>query len=153
MLGLLFALSLLLGALLVMTRQPPAALPPARATLVPVPLVMPDETGATLAGELAGEIVQRPLFWRARRPLETETASEPVVVATGSRALDDVRLVGLFSSGDQAGVILRVAGDRRRLLVGEQLDTWTLDSLDAKVASFSGPDGRRRRIELEYAGL
>jgi len=145
----LLAVASLAGVLLVRMRQPPEALPPAASTLAAVPLAVPGSATATLAGE----IVQRPLFLTGRRPPQPITAPEPEPELPGAGALDDVKLVGTFSSGGQAGVIIRVAGERRRVLLGEAVDAWTLKSVDAKVARFVAPDGRRRQLELEYSGL
>ena len=150
LLAVLLGSALLLGALLVMYRDPPAALAPSRSTLVAVPVSARGVASATVAGE----IVERPLFWSVREPLP----ESPEYVAEESpppqpRELKGVRLLGLFESDGYAGVIIGLSGQRRRLMIGDRLDGWRLEGVEADVAVFTHPKGGEVRVELEYAGL
>lgn len=141
----------LLGAILVMIRQPPAAIPPAPSTLSAVSIELPSPP----LSEDAGEMLVRPLFWSTRRP---EPAAGPVEAPTpvlGPDVLDKVRLLGVFAAGDSAGVIINVAGQRQRLMVGEELQQWTLQGLSAAGAKFVSTEdvSVERLLPLTHAGV
>lgn len=149
--GLLVAclLALLVGAVLVRTKKAPPPLPPAPSTLSAVPIELPADVGAGSTGEL----VARPLFWASRTPLSDEPIMKPVARPTGPSALDKAELLGLFSSGETSGAILKVAGARQRLLVGQEVGDWALDTISGNEALFvhKGGAGGQRRLTLQYA--
>lgn len=141
----------LLGVILVMVRQPPAAIPPAPSTLTAVSIELP----SLPLSEDAGEMLRRPLFWNTRRPeLDAVPVEEPEPVL-GPDVLDKVRLLGVFAAGDSAGVIINVAGQRQRLMVGEELQQWTLQELSAAGAKFVDTDDAsvERTLPLEHAAV
>ena len=141
----------LLGVILVMVRQPPAAIPPAPSTLTAVSIELP----SLPLSEDAGEMLRRPLFWNTRRPeLDAVPVEEPEPVL-GPDVLDKVRLLGVFAAGDSAGVIINVAGQRQRLMVGEELQQWTLQELSAAGAKFVDTDDAsvERPLPLEHAAV
>ncbi|MDO8862523.1 hypothetical protein Q6D67_12500 [Haliea sp. E1-2-M8] len=143
------AVAVLLGAILVITRHPPPAIPPAPSTLAEGSIELPAPTPS----EDAGEMLVRPLFWNTRRPEpEAGPAEEPAPVL-GPDILDNVRLLGVFAAGDSAGIIINVAGQRQRLMVGEQLQQWTLQGLSAAGANFVASDdaSMERLLPLEHA--
>lgn len=145
LLGLLIV-ALLVGALLVITRDPPPALAPAPGTLTAVSLEVPDAP----SGALEGEMVTRPLFWSSRRPPVVEAAvvepeAQPV---SGADALDQARLLGILASGDRTGAILAVGEQRMRLMQGESLEGWVLESLDGTRAVFVREDGAQQPVYL-----
>jgi hypothetical protein len=148
-LGAVLALELLIGAVLVVTRQPPAGLTPSDSTLA----AMPVKANVEPASTVAGEIVERPLFWSTRQPLLTALEEAAPGPASGRSSLDKARLLGLFSSDNSAGIIIGSEGKRERLVIGESLGDWTLEAVEANSAVFSRGGGERRRVELEYAGL
>jgi len=100
---------------------------------------------------LSEEIRNRPLFWASRRPL---IAQSQVIEGTveGESAvkgeLDKVQLVGIFGAGESAGIITLVKGKKRRILVGEDIDGWTLDSVEPGRAVFKDK-GRSRELMLK----
>ena len=52
--------------------------------------------------------------------------------------IDGVSLLGIFGSGEVAGVIIRLDnGERQRLPVGEAVKGWTLQSLESRRAMLS----------------
>jgi hypothetical protein len=97
------------------------------------------------------EIRSRPLFWASRRPLVSEATVAGEVVEEKSAAkseLDKVQLVGIFGAGDSAGIITLVKGKKRRILVGEDIDGWTLDSVEPGLAVFRDK-GRSQKLMLK----
>jgi len=87
------------------------------------------------------DFVSRPLFVQGRRPLAAVEAPVTKVVnnepAPTPKVLENVKLLGVFSSGDTKGVILQEnGGDRRRLLVGDKTGAWTLVAVEPREAVF-----------------
>ena len=99
------------------------------------------------------EIRARPLFWPSRRPQDApdaETEAETETVA--AEELKGVKLQGVFGSGETAGVITLVKGKKQRILLGEQLQGWTLDSVSPnRVMLTSG--GRSQELVLKAAAV
>lgn len=77
----------------------------------------------------------RPLFWASRAPLADQEklaqAETPTEAAGNQRAasLKGVKLAGVFGMGESGGVILLNKGKKQRLMVGQTLEGWTLDSV------------------------
>ena len=142
---LLFLVSALVGAVLVMTKDPPAAIPPAASTLAAVSIELP----AAAMPDGGAEIVERPLFWSSRRPESTE----PVAPVSGRDILDKVVLLGVFSAGESGGAIVRIEGERQRLMIGQELQQWKLQGITAQEAEFVSLDDAslKRVLPLEYA--
>lgn len=146
----LLGAALLAGALLVISRDPPPAMPPAPGTLTAVPLAVPESP----ARGLAGEMLARPLFWSSRRPVvEVAVAEEGPAPVSGADTLDGARLLGILASGKRTGVILALGEQRRRLMQGEDLEGWVLESLDGNRAVFVREDGAGQPVflTLEHA--
>jgi hypothetical protein len=123
LLALLLCLQLALGALRLVTVAAPEAVTPAPDSLQ-VPAVLGP---AVVAASERNEIITRPLFWSSRRPFEAvATLAEP---DTQAGELKGIELVGLFGSGDQAGIIALVKGEKRRILLGDVVEGWTLKSI------------------------
>lgn len=143
------AVAVLLGAILVITRQPPPAIPPSPSTLAAGSIELP----APPLSENAGEMLARPLFWNTRRPEPEAGPVEKPAPVPGPDVLDKVRLLGMFAAGDSGGVIINVAGERQRLMVGEGLQQWTLQGLSAAGANFVASDDAsvERLLPLEHA--
>ena len=91
----------------------------------------------------------RPVFWPSRRPVD---APQEAVVETKPEArkseLDKVKLLGIFGAGDSAGIIALVKGNKKRILQGDKVVGWTLDSIDGGQAVFM-EDGQSKRLTLE----
>jgi hypothetical protein len=97
----------------------------------------------------------RPLFAPSRRPpasvAEELAKAEAVVEKSAPAPQLDARLVGLYVSGYTEGVILQTAGERKRLLLGESHEGWTLFEVESRGAIFkNGP--QLTTLPLEYAG-
>jgi len=108
--------------------------------------------------EQSDEFVSRPLFVEGRRPLLTIKAPPTKQVndePAPPKVLENVKLLGVFSSGDTKGVILQEnGGDRRRLLVGDKTGAWTLSVVEAREAVFKhGKAESRITMGLIATGL
>ncbi len=96
---------------------------------------------------LSEAIRSRPLFWAGRRPLEASKEPPKEVVKAPPDAggdLSKVQLVGIFGVGDSAGIITLVEDKKRRILVGEKIEGWTLDKVERDRAVLS--DKERRQL-------
>lgn len=93
--------------------------------------------------ESENEFVTRPLLVSNRQPwlgqpgvnlINEDVTAEPV---SEQREIKDLRLLGVFASGDAQGVIVKNAqGQRRRLLVGDKENDWTLVAVEPRSALF-----------------
>lgn len=95
------------------------------------------------------QIRARPLFWESRRPVEPviETAKVRPPHAKKSK-LKDVTLLGVFSGEGAAGIIVRVKDKRRRILLGEEINGWTLESVEPNEIVFSA-GGKTKKLQLK----
>ena len=148
----LFLLQLMLGVLGAALFSSPEPVFPARDSLAVTQLADAPE----LATPQREEIRNRPLFWASRRPLESDVAQTPgsggeaeasseLVVKPGK--IDGTRLTGVFGAGESAGIIVLSKGKKRRLAVGEEIEGWTLESVNPTEAVFSSA-GREARLVL-----
>ena len=92
-------------------------------------------------------LIARPLFWETRRPVAA--VAEPVVAEeteTRSPGLKNVTLVGVFGGGDTGGAILVVKGKKRRVVVGDSVDGWRLESVAPDRAVFLSGGERDEKV-------
>ena len=99
--------------------------------------------------EQVDDFVSRPLLLEGRRPLVATTVPAPKVVkeqsSVAAKVLENVTLLGVFSSGESRGVIILENGvDRRRMLVGEQTGDWTLWGVEPRAAVFKSGSAESR---------
>jgi hypothetical protein len=107
------------------------------------------DSPAAVATSQSDEIRARPLFWQARRPIQ-ESSVEVAPNKGGEQAgqVKDVKLLGVFGSGDMAGIIALVKGKKRRILQGESIEGWTLEVVEPnRVVLVDG--GRREELVLK----
>lgn len=115
----------------------PQPLPP---ELTPLPSAAPllDSEGTQ-----ARQIVERPLFWASRRP---QLSDQPR--AAEQAAPEDfpkgIRLVGLYSSGEDSGAIIITGGEIKRLPTGAKLSGWQLKEARDGFALFLSPSGKQQ---------
>jgi len=102
-----------------------------------------------LSTEMLRELIERPLFWEARKrsaiDLKPKPDSPKVVVnpkpkppteekipeSASLKKMKQVSVLGIFGGGNSGGAILNVAGKEVRLLVGQSLaDGWTLSKME-----------------------
>ena len=99
---------------------------------------------SVVSPEQRAQIRQRPLFWASRTPVVLEPVkSEPdskEANAAQPGKIENVKLAGVFGGGNTGGVIVISKGKKRRLAVGEDLNGWKLQSVEAFSANFSSGD-------------
>ncbi len=102
-----------------------------------------------LGAEPRQAMLERPLFWSSRRPLApVEETDEPVDEAQVADELKNLIVLGLFSDGDNGGMIVRFKQQRKRVAVGESIAGWELASVGAgKVTMTRGE--RRSDVPLK----
>ena len=96
--------------------------------------------------------VNRPLFLpgrRSRAALDSNLAIPQEAEAMGAGALEGIKLVGLFSSETELGVILLdETRSSVRLRKGQILKGWTLVEVDPHAAFFESASGGRVKMGL-----
>ena len=105
------------------------------------------------------DFVLRPVFALDRQPRRPDPLSENDAALVASEAdadvvesIDGINLLGIFGSGEVAGVIIRLDnGERQRLVVGESIKGWTLGSIEARRALLLAATGEQARLEMAYA--
>lgn len=124
------------------TPPAPQALPDTLFLITAAPISSPG--AARPADVLAGraEIASRPLFSPDRRPAAQTSISTP------AETLDDIALIGVFSTESAGGAILMMNGSAQRLRTGERIGALTLRTVDATHAYFVAADGRDFTLEL-----
>ena len=107
---------------------------------------------AVVASSGSDEIRARPLFWSSRRPAP-ESVEEIAPDEGGAAAgeLKEVKLLGVFGSGDTAGIIVLVKDKKRRILQGEDIKGWTLQTVEPNRVVLV--DGERREELVLKAGV
>ena len=105
------------------------------------------------------DFVLRPVFALDRKPRRPDLLSENDAALAVSEAdadvvesIDGINLLGIFGSGELAGVIIRLDnGERQRLLVGDSIKGWTLGSIESRRALLQTVTGEQARLEMAYA--
>ena len=105
------------------------------------------------------DFVFRPVFAVDRKPRRRDLSSEDGAALAASEAdadvvesIDGINLLGIFGSGEVAGVIIRLDnGERQRLVVGESIKGWTLGSIESRRALLQAATGEQARLEMAYA--
>ena len=120
-------------------------LPPAADSIRVVALA----TGESISAADSLRMQTRPLFWPDRRPVAGVSAAPAMDGGDGqesARSLKNLELTGVFGGGDGGGAIVTYKGDRQRLLVGDEIDGWTLQSVapDEVVFTSAGTRDVRR---------
>ena len=135
----------------------PKAVLPSNALFEPVSVA---QTLSSSRPELSSfDFVFRPVFAPDRKPRRPDLPSEDDAALVASEAekyvvesIDGINLLGIFGSGEVAGVIIRLDnGDRQRLLVGESIKGWTLGSIKSRRALLQAATGEQARLEMAYA--
>jgi hypothetical protein len=152
-LAVLLVLQLLYSVVRVVTLSLPDSRPVAAGTLR---IVKADQFPEVTAQEQK-ELVERPLFWASRRqlvaPPPTPAAKDKTLSANAQAGdLNKVKLLGIFSGEESAGVIAMVAGNKERILVHEKALEWTLDSVAMDRAVFTY-DGQSQELLLTQGQL
>ena len=109
----------------------------------------------SVTDEESAEIRARPVFWVTRRPADAIAAtvvSNKPKAAAPVKKIQGVKLVGMFGDGDTAGIILIVKGKKQRIMVGQEVDSWTFDSVEPGRAIFTSA-GKREVLVLQKSAI
>ena len=149
--------AILLALLYLLLAGSPQPISPARSLFAPVSVEQ-----ALLASrpELSSfDFIFRPVFAMKRVPPllpvvddEPDASVDEPIVDQVVEGIDGVSLLGIFGSGEVAGVIIRLDnGERKRLPVGESVKGWTLRSLESRRAMLSAATGQQAVLEMAFA--
>lgn len=151
----LFLLQLIWGLFRAIVPATPSPVLPTAESMVVAPVagtVVPSP-------EQRDEIRRRPVFWASREPLQPEpvqvTEADQALAAQQKQeagAIKGVKLAGVFGDGEDAGIIVIGKDKKRRLMVGDKIDGWTLESVDPVEARFSR-GVTEARLELKRGKL
>jgi hypothetical protein len=147
----------LLAVLYLALAGSPQPISPAKSLFAPVSVEQ-----ALLASrpELSSfDFIFRPVFALKRVPPVMPAVADQQVSSVDESPLDEVvegidgvSLLGIFGSGEVAGVIIRLDnGERKRLPVGEAVKGWTLQSLGSRRAMLSAATGQQAVLEMAFA--
>ena len=113
--------------------------------------VEPLETPRAITATDSLQVQARPLFWQSRRPTSAPTSSfqdDDELRSAASRELKQLEVTGVFGAGDLSGAIIAHKGERMRLLVGDEVEGWTLISVDPDQVVFASAGARDvRRLQ------
>jgi hypothetical protein len=110
----------------------------------------------SIAATDSARVQSRPLFWPSRRPVPGESTADPSPAqqaAESAPRLKGLSVTGVFGAGSEGGVIVSYKGREARLLTGEALDGWVLESVAAGEAVFANAGGRDVRRLLPQPAL
>lgn len=107
----------------------------------------------TVLQEHSEEIRKRPLFWAGRRPAVSLADSvEPVAGEAKVQEIEGIELLGIFGGGDSAGIIALADKKEQRVLVGQKLKGWKLESVDTDAAVLAA-GARRVNLQLQQRSV
>ena len=132
---------------------------PSSALFEPVSI---EQTLASSRPELSSfDFIFRPVFALTRKPPvqpDMPSAEEAAALAALEaeavvvESIDGVNLLGVFGSGEVAGVIVRLDnGERQRVVVGESIKGWRLEAIESRRALLQAATGEEARLEMAYA--
>ncbi|MFZ2220692.1 MAG: hypothetical protein WAV85_18700 [Rhodoferax sp.] len=120
------------------------------------PKALPPDLKVPISGSLANgpagaefaAIQARPIFAPDRRP---PPPPAPPAAEPPPDPLANIQIQGIFS-GKVAGVIARVDGKVRRIMLHETVGPWTLKNIEGREITF-GQGNDSRKLRLDYARL
>lgn len=147
---LLFAICIGLGSMIFTQARDGVPLPDLSGTIA-APSVAAGETPQNLAPmppiETFDEVVERPLFFRSRRPPDPDAAPPPEAAAAPKA---DFVLTGLVISGTERLALLRPAGSKtvERVHQGAEIEGWRVEAIHAdRVVLKRGETVQEIRLE------
>jgi hypothetical protein len=105
-----------------------------------------------VTAQQSNELRARPVFWTTRRPVPGDPNAAVLSrnpQSAKKNELDTVQVVGVIGSGDSAVVIALVKGSKKRILLGDKVVGWTLESVQNGEAVFTG-SGRSQTLKLKH---
>ncbi len=141
------AFQLLYGVANLLLRASPQPILPAADSL----LVSDIRQSGVVSAQHSSDLRARPVFWPSRRSVGAP--AEVVVVNTtkpNKNELDKVTLLGVFGVGDSAGIIALVKGKKKRILLGDKVVGWALESIEGGQAVFA-EGGQSQTLTLNRA--
>lgn len=109
---------------------------------------IPESPGVRFALPPEPSLAARPVFSESRRPPPLDVAENPA--KDEPDPLRDVKVLGLFGSGNDAGGILQVDGKVQRIRVGEKLGPWVLRSVNGVRLELTRNGGGQATLELKH---
>lgn len=151
--------AVLLAVVYMLLAATPKPVLPSSALFEPVSI---EQTLSSSRPELSSfDFIFRPVFALSRKPPvqpDLPSAEEAAALAaleadaTVVNSIDGVNLLGIFGSGEVAGVIIRLDnGERKRVVVGESIKGWRLESIESRRALLQAATGEEARLEMAYA--
>lgn len=121
---------------------------PAKSSTTALDVVIPESERIT-----RNDLVERPMFWKERRPyvppVKVEDKKVVVEEPPGPDPFEKITLMGIYSGG----VMLKVDGETQRVRIGEMIEgvDWSLNAIgdDNQVVFVFG--GEQKILELEHA--
>ena len=147
----------LLAILYVLLARIPKPISPAQSLFAPVSV---EQVLLASRPEMSSfDFTFRPVFAIKRVPPEMpivdgqqDTSIDELPLDEVVEGIDGVSLLGIFGSGEVAGVIIRLYnGYRQRLPVGESVKGWTLQSLGSRRAMLRAMNGQQAVLEMAFA--
>ena len=148
---------ILLALLYLLLAASPQPIAPAKSLFAPVS--MERALSSSRPALSSFDFIFRPVFAIKRVPPEMPIVDGQQAMSADERLLDEVvegieglSLLGIFGSGEVAGVIIRLDnGERQRLSVGESVKGWTLQSLGSRRAVLRAMNGQHAFLEMAFA--
>ena len=84
--------------------------------------------------------------------MNNELGIEVVKEAQRNPAIDDVKLLGIYTGGNKSGAIISFKDERRRLPLRDSIEGWKLVKLEPNKATFES-GGNIETLPLEHALL
>jgi hypothetical protein len=150
-LAILLLVQLLLSGLRLAILSTPDAISPSVDGLSDAQLMSVERVSSSQSAEISA----RPLFWLSRRPSEVTVAADaPGDNPTANLgSLEKVKLLGLFGSGETAGIIVLVDKKKSRILLGGQVEGWTVDSIQRNDVEFTNGARREKLVLLPQSSV
>ncbi|NLD15329.1 MAG: hypothetical protein GX665_09630 [Gammaproteobacteria bacterium] len=87
------------------------------------------------------EILQRPLFWDSRRPMDVAQEAPAEQVVEQVEALAGVKLLGIIVRDSIQSALLEVDGKPGRYAPGDTVKQWQVAEVGGQVVRFASPRG------------
>ena len=107
--------------------------------------------GQSQAPAALAVVLERPIFAPDRRPPPPPPPPPPPVVPPPPDPLANLQIKGIFA-GETNGILARLDGKSRRVMMNETIGPWTLKSIDGRDIIFS-QGAESRKLHMPYTRL